>query len=119
MKLRLLFVCVGMNAGDLGLGVNAGLVLVCIGVNMGELGLGVNAVLCPSMGTGDHCIGVVGVVGVVVVGVSLFSDEVGGVDWVVVVSGVVAGGLGVGVVVGLLAYDSSGSGSLVNVAASP
>ena len=77
MKLRLLFVCVGMNAGDLGLGVNVGLVLVCIGVNMGELGLGVNAVLCPSMGTGDHCIGAVGVVGVVAVGVSLFSDEVG------------------------------------------
>ena len=98
----------------------------------GELGLGVNreseslfccwcgVVLCPSMVTGDH--GVVGVVGVVVVaGVSLLDEVSGVADWMVVVSGLVAGGLNVvavGVVVGVLAVDSSESGSLTGGAVS-
>ena len=45
---------------------------------------------------GDHCIGVVGVVGVVVVGdVSLLDEADGVADWVGVVSGMVAVRLGV------------------------
>ena len=62
---------------------------------------------------GDHCIGVVGVVGVVVVGdVSLLDEADGVADWVGVVSGMVAVRLSVvvfGVVVGEGVVDSSSS----------
>ena len=80
--------CVGVNAGELGLGVNVGEIsesesLLCC--------WGWDVVLWPSIVIGDHFTGVdVNVDDDVVGDVSLLDEAWGVADWVVVVFGVVA-----------------------------